>query len=346
MLILGVVGIEMRFIDEAKIIVHSGKGGDGCSSFRRERHVPFGGPDGADGGKGGDVVFIATSQRNTLQAFRGHAIWRAKNGQQGGARNCTGASAPSIEIFVPLGTRVFDAQTQEQLIDLTTEGQRWIAAKGGRGGLGNLRFKSSVNRTPRKSTPGKPGESKQLRMELMLMADVGLVGFPNAGKSTFISKISSARPKVADYPFTTLAPSLGVVDMGVEGTFVVADIPGLIRGASQGAGLGLQFLRHIRRTRVLLHLISLGPDEEESPIERYRAIRKELETFDASLGARHEIVFLTKTDLLSPQEKQELTKKFHKDVHPVVVLDGSSVTGEGIAQIKHHLFHLLQRESE
>jgi GTP-binding protein len=222
----------MRFIDEAKISVQSGTGGDGCSSFRRERHVPFGGPDGGNGGRGGDVILVATNRKNTLQELRGHAIWKAKSGSQGSPRNCTGAAAKSVIIYVPCGTRIFDDSTNEQLIDLTDDGQSWVSAKGGNGGLGNLCFKSSVNRAPRRFTQGKPGEVKKLRLELILMADIGLLGFPNAGKSTLISRISAAKPKVADYPFTTLVPSLGVVDMGIEGSFVVADIPGLIRGAS------------------------------------------------------------------------------------------------------------------
>ena len=216
----------MRFIDEARIHVHSGKGGDGCASFRRERFVPFGGPDGADGGRGGDVILEATSRKNTLQHLRGKSIWKARSGQPGRTRNCTGACADPVIVPVPVGTRVYCDESGEQLMDLTEDGQTWVAAKGGARGLGNLRFKSSVNRAPTRFTHGKPGEDRRLRLELLLMADVGLLGFPNAGKSTLISRISAARPKVADYPFTTLAPSLGVVDMGIDGAFTVADIPG------------------------------------------------------------------------------------------------------------------------
>ena len=248
----------MRFIDEVTIRVISGSGGKGCASFRREAFVPFGGPDGGDGGRGGNVVFVGDSGVNTLYQLRSRPFWRAEDGEPGRGSDCTGRSGPDLELPVPAGTRVFDDATGELLADVTEPGQRWVAAKGGQGGQGNTRFKTSTNRTPRQSTPGAAGEDRKLRLELLLMADVGLLGFPNAGKSTFISKVSAARPKIADYPFTTLTPNLGVVRVGDDGSFVVADIPGLIRGAAQGAGLGHQFLRHLQRNRILLHLVSLS----------------------------------------------------------------------------------------
>ena len=320
----------------------SGKGGDGCSSFRREKHVPFGGPDGGDGGRGGDVVLVATRRRTTLLELRGHSIWKARSGEPGRTRNCRGACADSIRISVPVGTRVFDARSGEQLVDLVADGEEWIAAKGGFGGLGNTRFKSSVNRAPRRFTPGKPGEERFLRLELLLMADIGLLGFPNAGKSTLISKVSAARPKVAGYPFTTLAPSLGVVDMGIEGTYVVADIPGLIPGASEGAGLGHQFLRHVGRTRVLLHLLSLEPGESMGPLERYKAIRHELEAFDSDLCAKSEIVVLTKTDLFPPEEVEKMLGDVRAALPDRSVWAISSATGEGVRDLKNGLWRLLQ----
>ncbi len=332
----------MRFIDEARIHVLSGKGGDGCASFRRERFVPFGGPDGADGGKGGDVILEATSQKNTLQHLRGKSIWKAKGGQPGRTRNCTGACADPIIVPVPVGTRVFCEESGEQLIDLVDDGERWVAAQGGARGLGNLRFKSSVNRAPTRFTKGKPGEDRRLRLELLLMADVGLLGFPNAGKSTLISCLSSARPKVADYPFTTLAPSLGVVDMGVDGAFTVADIPGLIRGAAQGAGLGHQFLRHVRRTKVLLHLLSLGPEETEDPIERYHAIRNELTEFDADLPTKTEIILLSKTDVIAPEDRDDTISKLKKDLpSDRLILAVSAISGDGLNALKHSLWSAL-----
>ena len=323
----------MRFIDEATIHVISGDGGDGCVSFRREKFVPFGGPDGGDGGKGGSVVLVATRQRNTLSDFRGNTQWRAKNGQHGSGRQMTGRGAPDVEIRVPIGTRVFDDRSDAQVVDLTEEGQRFVAAQGGLPGKGNIHFKSSTNRTPRKATKGEPGEERFLRLELLLMADVGLLGFPNAGKSTLISRISAAKPKIADYPFTTLVPNLGVVKRGVDGSFVVADIPGLIRGASDGAGLGQQFLRHVQRTRLLLHLISLGPDELESPEERYRAIRAELERYDPDLARRPERIVLTKADLVPDGTVEEVRQAIldcasgptAPEVHLI-----SSATGHGL----------------
>ena len=332
----------MKFIDEVKIHIQSGKGGDGCCSFRRERFVPFGGPDGGDGGRGGDVILLATRQKNTLQELRGRSIWKARSGQPGGPRKCTGASAQSIVITVPVGTRIYNANNNTQLIDLTEDGQRWIACQGGRGGLGNTHFKSSTNQAPRKTTQGKPNEEKHLRLELMLMADVGLLGYPNAGKSTLISCMSAAKPKIASYPFTTLKPSLGVVAMGYDGTFVMADIPGLIQGAAQGHGLGHQFLRHVRRSRILLHMLSLCPTEELSIVERYRIIRSELEHFDESLISRPELIAFTKADLLSPEEAQEqmeLFKVHFPNSSPYLI---SSAQRRGLKELRYALWSQLQ----
>ena len=320
----------MRFIDETRIRVQSGAGGKGISSFRRERFVPFGGPDGGNGGRGGDIILTATSRRTTLMELRGHAIWKAKNGRSGGGRNRTGACADPVRILVPVGTRVHNDETGELLADLTEDGQEWVAAPGGSGGFGNMHYKSSTNRAPRTCTDGWPGEEKRLRLELMLMADVGLLGFPNAGKSTFISRVSAAKPKIANYPFTTLVPSLGVVSVDDERSFVVADIPGLVRGAAQGHGLGHRFLRHVQRTRVLLHLISLGSDEMESPAARYQAIRDELAEFDPELSARQEVLVFTKADLLSEEELESVYAAFREEIGDVSVQVISSVTGQGI----------------
>lgn len=342
----------MRFIDEARIFVQSGNGGDGAVSFRREKFVPFGGPDGGDGGRGGDVVLVATTRLNTLLSFRGSPQIKAKNGVHGSGRQMTGAGAPAVEVPVPIGTRVFDDETGEQIVDMVEDAQRFVVATGGAPGKGNVHFKSSKNRTPRKATPGKPGEEKTLRLELMLMADVGLLGFPNAGKSTLISRLSSARPKVADYPFTTLVPNLGVVKVGLDGSFVIADIPGLIRGASEGAGLGHQFLRHVQRTRVLLHLVSLGPDELEAPEDRYRAIREELARYDPDLARRPERIVLTKVDVAGSSLADDDTVDDIK-ARILAIADGprevhviSSFTGDGLKPLLHGVWADVRRARE
>ena len=332
----------MRFIDETTIRIQSGAGGAGCTSFRREKHVPFGGPDGGNGGRGGDIVLVATTRRNTLLELRGHAIWKAKSGQPGRGRSRTGANATHVEIHVPVGTRVFDHESGDVLIDLTVDEQRFVAARGGDGGFGNQHYKSNRNRVPRKSTPGWPGQERMLRLELLLMADVGLLGFPNAGKSTFISRVSSARPRVADYPFTTLTPNLGVVDLGLDGTFVIADIPGLIRGAADGAGLGHRFLRHVQRTRILLHLLSMGQDETESVVERYLAIREELARFDPRLARRKEIILLNKADLRPEEEIAELKTSLRAVAPDRHIFVASSVTGAGLRPVVMHIWQLLQ----
>jgi GTP-binding protein len=336
----------MRFIDEATIRIRSGAGGAGCTSFRREMHVPFGGPDGGDGGRGGDVILVATTRRSSLMELKGHPIWQAKGGTPGRGSQRTGACAEHVEILVPVGTRVFDDDTDEVLIDLTEDGQRFIAAKGGDGGFGNLHYKSNRNRVPKRSDPGWPGEERFLRLELLLMADVGLLGFPNAGKSTFITRVSAARPRVADYPFTTLTPKLGVVDMGVDGSFVVADIPGLIRGAADGAGLGHRFLKHVQRTRILLHLLSMGPDEVEGVVDRYLAIREELARFDPALARRREVILLNKADVCPDEDIAGIRAELEEAAPGRMVFVASAATGHGLRQVVMHLWGVLQEVGE
>jgi len=292
----------MKFIDEATIEVHAGKGGDGIAAFRREKFIPKGGPSGGDGGRGGSVYAVADRNVNTLVEYRFARIHRAKNGGKGQGSDCYGAGADDITLTMPVGTVIKDAETGVQIADLTHHGQRLVIARGGKGGIGNLHFKSSTNRAPRQFTVGEPGQSLRLRLELKVLADVGLLGLPNAGKSTFIRSVSAARPKVADYPFTTLHPHLGVVRVDVNRSFVVADIPGLIEGASEGAGLGHQFLRHLARTRLLLHLVDIAPLEESGdPVADAYAIVQELRKYDESLFQKPRWLVLNKVDLL-PEE--------------------------------------------
>lgn len=299
----------MRFVDEAEIKVQAGHGGRGAVSFRREKFIPFGGPDGGDGGKGADIYLVATAGINTLADFRFHRSFRAPNGQPGSGAECTGAGGDDLDVLVPVGTVIVDIDTQEELGDLTEVGQRLLVAKGGKGGWGNNRFKSSTNRTPRKAMPGLPGEKRDLRLELKVMADVGLLGLPNAGKSTLIRAVSAAKPKVADYPFTTLHPNLGVVSVGVHRSFVMADIPGLIEGAAEGAGLGIRFLKHLQRTRVLLHLVDvLPPDPEADPVQDARAIAAELKKFNADLANKERWLVLNKIDQMPPDEADKRCK--------------------------------------
>lgn len=294
----------MKFVDEATIQVQAGKGGNGCVSFRREKYIEFGGPDGGDGGDGGSVYLVGDTNLNTLADFRYTRRFNAENGEAGRGRNCTGKSGDDLYIRVPLGTQVHDVDTGELIGDVVKADQQLLVAQGGVHGIGNTRFKSSTNRAPRQSTPGTPGEARELRLELKVLADVGLLGLPNAGKSTLIRAISAARPKVADYPFTTLHPNLGVVSVEPHRSFVVADIPGIIEGAAEGAGLGIQFLKHISRTRLLLHLVDVAPfDPAIDPVDEIRTIEQEMARFDPELLNYERWLILNKIDLLPEAER-------------------------------------------
>jgi GTP-binding protein len=293
----------MKFVDEARIKIEAGKGGNGCVSFRREKYIPFGGPDGGDGGDGGSIIVEADVNLNTLMDLRFTKYFKAENGQQGMGRNKTGKGGEDLVLPLPLGTIIFDEDTEEVLADLTELGQRVKIAQGGFHGLGNARYKSSVNRAPRQSSPGTMGELRNLRLELKVLADVGLLGLPNAGKSTFIRAVSAARPKVADYPFTTLYPNLGVVSVGNHRSFVIADIPGVIEGAAEGAGLGIQFLKHVSRTLLLLHVVDVAPFDGSDPVEAVHIIERELAKFSEELAARDRWLVLNKLDLL-PEEQR------------------------------------------
>ena len=296
----------MKFIDEAKIEVIAGNGGNGVASFNREKFRPFGGPDGGDGGKGGSIWAIADNNVNTLIDYHYTKMFRAKNGENGRGSDCYGKGADDIVLRMPVGTIITDRETGQVIADLVEHGQKQLLARGGEGGWGNIHFKSSTNRAPRQKTDGKPGERLELQLELKVLADVGLLGMPNAGKSTLISAVSNARPKIADYPFTTLQPNLGVVRIGHEKSFVIADIPGLIEGAAEGAGLGHQFLRHLQRTRLLLHLIDLSPfDETADPVAQARALIAELEKYDPELARKPRWLVLNKLDLVPENERAE-----------------------------------------
>ena len=299
----------MRFVDEAQIVVTAGKGGDGSASFRREKFVPFGGPDGGDGGRGGSVYLEGDSGLNTLADFRHIRSYKADKGQSGSGRQKTGKGGEDIVIRVPLGTIVINVETEESIGDVTDHHQQLLVAKGGRGGWGNVHFKSSTNRSPRRTVPGGAGESRDLHLELKVLADVGLLGFPNAGKSTLISKVSAAHPKVADYPFTTLHPNLGVVRIDVDRSFVIADIPGLIEGAAEGQGLGIQFLKHLQRTRLLLHLIDMAPTAMEGDLTlQVRKLENEMRRYDETLLEKPRWLVFTKADLMPMDEAQENAK--------------------------------------
>ena len=293
----------MKFVDEASIRVEAGNGGSGSASFRREKYIPFGGPDGGDGGRGGSVYLRASRSLNTLVDFRHLRLFRAEHGQSGSGRQKTGKSGEDLYIDVPLGTLVYNVETDELIGDLTEEGQTLLVAQGGKGGLGNIHFKSSTNRAPKKCTPGTPGEQRELQLELKVLADVGLLGFPNAGKSTLIRALSSARPRVADYPFTTLHPNLGVVQVELNRSFVIADIPGLIEGASEGVGLGVQFLKHLQRTRLLFHLVDLAPMDGSTPAEQVRKLEHELANYDPGLLEKPRWLVMNKLDLLPEAER-------------------------------------------
>lgn len=340
----------MKFVDEAVIRVEAGDGGNGCASFRREKYIPKGGPDGGDGGDGGDVYLLADENLNTLIDYRFERSFRAERGENGRGSNCTGKRGQDITLKVPVGTRAVDEETGETLGDLTQHGQKMLVAKGGFHGLGNTRFKSSVNRTPYQKTPGTPGEKRELRLELMLLADVGMLGMPNAGKSTFIRAVSAARPKVADYPFTTLVPSLGVVRMDSERSFVVADIPGLIEGAADGAGLGIRFLKHLERCRVLLHIIDINPVDGSDPAENARIIVSELEQYSEMLAAKPRWLVFNKVDLMSEEEANERIAKIVADLE----WDGdyytiSAATGKNVTPLCWDIMQLIEslpKESE
>lgn len=305
----------MKFVDEVIITVEAGNGGDGCLSFRREKFIPFGGPDGGDGGDGGSIFLQASDTVNTLVDFRFAKKFKAKRGENGRGANCTGAAGEDLVLVVPLGTQVHDADTNEFICDLTEDGQMAKVAQGGFHGLGNTRFKSSTNRAPRQTKPGTPGEERRLRLELKVLADVGLLGLPNAGKSTLIRAVSAARPKVADYPFTTLHPNLGVVSVGPLDSFVMADIPGLIEGAAEGAGLGHKFLRHLSRTSIMLHLVDMSPySDSQDPVEDFRVITKELEQYDAEMAKKDRWLVLNKLDLIPDDEREERIADFLKEI--------------------------------
>lgn len=324
------------FVDEAKIKIQAGGGGDGCVAFRREKFVPRGGPSGGDGGRGGHVILDASKQRNTLIHFRYKPEQKAQRGRHGEGSNCSGKSGADLILEVPLGTEVWDDDTGEKLFDFVSHDQKFIAAQGGRGGRGNARFASSTNQAPRRFEPGAPGEQRVLRLELKLLADVGLLGFPNAGKSTLISRISAAHPKIASYPFTTLEPHLGIVLAGDFQSFVIADMPGIIEGAHQGHGLGLRFLRHIERTRMLLHLVDVSESTERDPVEDFRVIQKELESFSQALARKPMAVAATKMDTAPGSERLEHLQSFcaEKDL-PFFTI--SSVSGTGIEELVHFL---------
>ena len=337
----------MKFVDEATIRVVAGKGGNGSLSFLREKYRPKGGPDGGDGGDGGSIYLRANSGLNTLADFRYTRVYRAQSGEGGSGRDCFGKKGEDLIIDVPLGTIVTDAETNEQIGDVVMEGKPLLVAQGGAHGLGNARFKSSVNRTPRRTTPGKLGDERLLKLELKVLADVGLLGLPNAGKSTFLSVVSNARPKIADYPFTTLHPQLGVVDVGLSNSFVIADIPGLIEGAAEGAGLGIRFLKHLKRTRVLLHLVDVAPPDGRDVFEAIKEIEAEVHGFDDHLGNRPRWLVLNKSDLILGEELDELREDLISRLSwegPVYSI--SAATGQGCRELTNDLMQALNTMRE
>ncbi|MBW8369360.1 MAG: GTPase ObgE [Thiobacillus sp.] len=337
----------MKFIDEAKIEVIAGKGGDGSASFRREKNIPHGGPDGGDGGRGGSVIAVADRNINTLVEFRFARVFKAQKGENGRGAQCYGKGGEDLIVRVPVGTVFTDMNSGEVVADLAADGQTVCLAKGGRGGLGNLHFKSSTNRAPRQHTLGEPGEEWELALELKVLADVGLLGMPNAGKSTFIRAVSAARPKVADYPFTTLAPNLGVVRVDSERSFVIADIPGLIEGAAEGAGLGHQFLRHLQRTRLLLHLVDISPRwEAGDPVHEARAIVEELRKYDQQLYDKPRWLVLNKIDMVDETEREAVVAKFVADYEwtgPVFAI--SALDGSGCVALTYAVMDYLGTQS-
>jgi GTP-binding protein len=336
----------MKFVDEVSIFVKAGDGGNGLMSFRREKFIEKGGPNGGDGGDGGSVYIEADENLNTLVDYRYTRRFDAQRGENGGSKDCTGRKGEDLTLPVPVGTTIIDANTQEIIGDLTKAGQRIMVAHGGWHGLGNTRFKSSTNRAPRQTTPGKPGESRDLKLELKVLADVGLLGLPNAGKSTFIRSVSAAKPKVADYPFTTLVPNLGVVSIGRYKSFVVADIPGLIEGASDGAGLGIRFLKHLARTRLLLHLVDIAPLDESDPADAAEAIVRELERFSPALAERDRWLVLNKADQVMDDEREERLKAVVERLQwtgPVFVI--SALEREGTEALGQEIMRYLDERA-
>lgn len=333
------------FVDETIIKVVSGKGGEGCISFRREKYVPFGGPDGGDGGKGGDVVLVADENLTSLLHLMYKKEYRAENGENGKGKNRYGKSGNDLIIHLPVGTVVKIAKSDEIIEDIVRKSQRFVVVKGGKGGKGNAKYVSSTNQAPRKVGPAGKGEELDLKLELKLLADVGIMGFPNAGKSTLISRVSAARPKIGAYPFTTLIPNLGVVAYNDEKSFVVADIPGIIEGAHKGAGLGLKFLRHLERTKILVHLIDVLPMEGRNPIDDYEKINNELKAFDVDLASKPQIVVLNKTDVIkSEKELQDIKSRFKNRNIDVIAI--SAITGEGLSNLLNTVVKELERCSE
>ncbi|MDY6829056.1 MAG: GTPase ObgE [Pseudomonadota bacterium] len=333
----------MKFVDEAAIRVEAGKGGGGCLSFRREKFIEKGGPDGGDGGDGGSVYLEAVEALNTLVDYRYQPRYRAQNGAPGQGSNCTGRSGDPLVLPVPVGTSVIDEDTEEFIGDLIEPGQRLLVAAGGHHGLGNARFKSSTNRAPRKTTPGKPGVQRRLRLELKVLADVGLLGLPNAGKSTLIRAVSAARPKVADYPFTTLKPQLGVVRIEAHRSFVMADLPGLIEGAAEGVGLGFQFLKHLTRTRILLQVVDPLPLDGADPVAVIAAVSEELRQFSPVLAERERWLVLNKADLIEPAQQNALKQRIHDELHwtgPIEVV--SALSGDGTQSLSRALMQRLE----
>lgn len=331
----------MKFIDEARITVHAGKGGDGCLSFRREKYIPFGGPNGGDGGDGGSVYIVGDEGLNTLVDFRYQRKFQAQNGRPGEGSNCTGAKGDDCRIRVPLGTIIFDEETEENLGDITEHGHELKVAQGGFHGLGNTRFKSSTNRAPRQTSKGSLGESRRLKLQLKVLADVGLLGMPNAGKSTFISVVSNARPKIADYPFTTLHPNLGVVSVDAYQSFVLADIPGVIEGAADGAGLGLRFLKHLERTKFLLHLVDVMPADGSDPLTNAKSIVTELENYSQTLFQKPRWLVLSKIDLLPESEREARCQQLADALGAEQYYAISSLTKLGIKLLLHEIIDVL-----
>jgi len=336
----------MKFVDSASVRVEAGKGGAGCLSFRREKYIPDGGPDGGDGGDGGSVFFRGQESLNTLSEFRYKRLYRAKNGQPGMGRDRRGKSSDNLYVEVPLGTKVIDLGTDEVIGEITTHEQELLVAKGGFHGLGNARFKSSVNRAPRQTSQGTPGEIREIGLEMSVMADVGLLGMPNAGKSSLIRQISGVRPKVADYPFTTLHPNLGVVKAGTE-HFVMADVPGLIENASKGAGMGFEFLKHLSRARILLHVVDIFPADGSNPVNNYLIIESELKKFDEGLFAKPRVLVINKVDLIEKENRNEVINKFVKKVnYKGKAFNISALNGLGCKSLVFGLSELIEREND